>query len=213
MTNKSAKLRGLYGITDERLLPHTHALLSSAEAALRGGLSILQYRAKSLTRAEQTRQAMALRRLCAEHDALFIINDDVELANAVAADGVHIGRDDDAIERARDRLGDAAIIGVSCYNQLELAHQAQQQGADYVAFGRFFASQTKPDAVQANTELLSQAKTELDIPLCAIGGITTDNAAELIARGADMIAVIHDLFAQTDVEQQSQRFQRLFGSH
>jgi thiamine-phosphate pyrophosphorylase len=213
MPNKSARLRGLYGITDEHLLAHSHALLSAVEDALRGGLSILQYRAKSLATAEQTRQAMALRRLCSEHDALFIINDDVELAKAVAADGVHVGRDDAAIASARDVLGAEAIIGVSCYNRLDLALQAQQHGADYVAFGRFFASQTKPRAVPAQPELLSRAKAGLDLPLCAIGGITTDNGTSLIEQGADMLAVIHDLFSATSVEAQAKKFSTLFNQN
>jgi len=210
MTNKSAKLRGLYGITDEHLLPHTHDLLSAVEAALRGGLSILQYRAKSLAKAEQKRQAKALRRLCADYGALFMVNDDVELAQVVGADGVHVGRDDAAIASARAALGDAAIIGVSCYNQLELAQQAQQQGADYVAFGRFFASQTKPAAAQAELGILQQARAELDIPICAIGGITTGNAASLIEQGADMLAVIHGLFSASSAESQAEKFSALF---
>ncbi len=206
MMPERARLRGLYGITDETLLPHTHALLSASEAALRGGMSILQYRAKSLTQAEKTRQAVALRRLCDEFGALFIVNDDVDLAKTVAADGVHVGRDDAAIEQARAMLGAEAIIGVSCYNRLDLALQAQQQGADYVAFGRFFASNTKPQAVQAEPDLLQQAKAQLDIPLCAIGGITTGNADQLVAQGADMIAVIDDLFAVPhDVERKAQQ--------
>ena len=211
MTNKPA-LRGLYGITDEALLPDIERLLQAAAAAFRGGMNLLQYRAKCLPWKERLHQANALRELANEHHALFIINDDVALAKAVAADGVHVGRDDAAIETARNQLGEGAIIGVSCYNRLELALQAQQQGADYVAFGRFFPSKTKPEAVSAEAELLSQVKRRLDIPVCAIGGITTENAINLLEQGADMIAVIHDLFASKDVAQQSRRFQQLFGS-
>ncbi len=196
MNSKSGRLRGLYGITDEQLLPHSHALFSAAEAAMRGGLSLLQYRSKSLPRSEQARQAETLRRLCDEYGVLLIINDDVELAYETGADGVHVGRHDEDIVRARARLGDQAIIGVSCYNELERALQAQQQGADYVAFGRFFASKTKPEAVPADVEILQQAKSKLDIPVCAIGGITAANGATLVDGGADMLAVIHDLFSR-----------------
>ncbi len=211
MTSKPA-LHGLYGITDEVLLPDTRRLLQATAAAFRGGMNLLQYRAKCLHWKERLHQASALRQLADDHHAIFIINDDVALAKAIAADGVHVGRDDAAIETARNQLGANAIIGVSCYNQLALALQAQQQGADYVALGRFFPSKTKPEAVLAEVELLSQVKRRLDIPVCAIGGITTRNAIDLLAQGVDMIAVVHDLFAAADVARQSRRFQQLFGS-
>lgn len=202
--SKSSRLRGLYGITDEQLLPNTHVLLRAVEAALRGGMTILQYRVKTLNRGEQTRQAMALKKLCIEHDALFIVNDDVALAQAVEADGVHIGRDDSDIATARAQLGASAIIGCSCYNQLERAQAARQQGADYVALGRFFPSKTKPGAVQADMELLREATRQMDIPVCAIGGISLDNAPLLIEQGAHMLAVVNDLFAAASVQQQAQ---------
>ena len=204
------RLYGLYGITDQSLLTDLPTLTAAVNQALRGGMRLLQYRAKQQPAAQRLRQAQALKQLCAEHDALFIINDDVELASAVAADGVHLGREDATIQQARALLGAQAIIGCSCYNRLPLAQQAQQQGADYVAFGRFFPSSSKPEAVEAGTGLLQQAKTMLDIPVCAIGGITPANASTVIEQGADMIAVIQGLFAQADVYQQAKKFSQLF---
>ncbi len=205
-----ARLRGLYGITDHQLLTDLTSLTDAVSQALQGGMRVLQYRAKRLAPGQRLEQARALRELCSNHQALFIINDDVELALAVAADGVHLGREDPSIARARSQLGAQALIGCSCYNRLELAQQAQAQGADYVAFGRFFPSLTKPDAVQAEPALVKQARSALTIPICAIGGITPHNASILVEQGADMIAVIQGLFAQHNVFQQAQQFSRLF---
>lgn len=200
------KLSGLYGITDPQLLPDTDTLLSSVELALQGGMSILQYRAKSVPGREQITQAGQLKKLCQHYQAIFIINDNVELAGKVQADGIHLGRDDVSITAARERLGEKTIIGCSCYNRLDLALYAQQQGTDYVAFGRFYPSRNKPGAVQAPLQLLQQARSVLDVPVCAIGGITTHNAGILIKRGADMVAVIDDLFSASDVYQQAKDF-------
>ena len=212
LTRERTRLSGLYGITDQCLLTELPTLTAAVGQALRGGMRLLQYRAKHLPAARRLQQAQALKQLCDQHDAVFIINDDVELALAVAADGVHLGRQDATIQQARARLGQQAIIGCSCYDQLQLAHQAQQQGADYVAFGRFFPSLSKPQAVPAEPELLQQARSMLDIPICAIGGITPANASVVIEQGADMIAVIQGLFAQPDVYQQAQQFSQLFSS-
>lgn len=175
-----------------------------------GGMRILQYRNKALSYAEQLSQARELKKSCQAHQAVFIINDDVRLAHEVNADGVHLGSEDTSISKARQVLGEQAIIGCSCYNQLDLAQQARDKGADYVAFGRFYNSQTKPQAVQASADILRQARSRLDIPLCAIGGITPDNASPLIQQGADMIAVIHALFSADDIKQRSEQFCRLF---
>jgi thiamine-phosphate pyrophosphorylase len=190
-------LRGLYVITDNRLTPHDQ-LQESVEQALRGGARIVQYRDKQSTEAQRLEAANALNRLCREYDALFIINDDVQLAKHCAAHGVHLGKDDEVLASARDFLGANFLIGASCYNRIELAEEAVKAGADYIAFGRFFASATKPDAVQADTALLQQARA-LNVPVCAIGGITKANAAELIAAGADMIAVVEGVFGQPDI--------------
>lgn len=206
----NSRLSGLYGITDPQLLPNIDTLLSSVEQALQGGMNILQYRAKTASDKVKLQQAEALKQLCTRHQALFIINDDVDLAIKVQADGIHVGRDDLSITAVRKQLGEKMIIGCSCYNRLDLAIKAQRQGADYVAFGRFFPSQTKPQAIQANTALIKQAKLQLDVPLCVIGGITSRNASELIDQGADMIAVIDDLFSTLDIYQQAKCFVKLF---
>jgi thiamine-phosphate pyrophosphorylase len=142
---------------------------------------------------------------------LFIVNDDLDLAAAVGADGVHLGRDDAHPRRARHRLGRRALIGISCYNQLERAREAQALGADYAAFGRFFPSHTKPSAVQADPELLRRARREIDLPLVAIGGITPENAGFLLDAGADMLAVVDGVFGADDVRAAARSFTELFG--
>jgi thiamine-phosphate pyrophosphorylase len=204
------KLAGLYGITDASLLPTTSSLMSAVEAALQGGMNILQYRDKTLPLSEKRHQARLLRQLCTDYQALLIINDDVELALDVDADGVHLGKSDSDIQLARQRLGTDSIIGGSCYNRLELAVEAERAGFDYVAFGRFFPSLTKPEAVQADPQMLQQAREQLSIPICAIGGIKLDNAEQLVRQGIDMIAVINDLFSASDIRQRAQDFCNLF---
>ncbi len=190
---KKQKIHGLYAITAPELMP-ADKLIISIEQAIQGGARIIQYRNKSASPALQHQEAKQLSLLCKRHNVCFIINDDPELAKAVNADGVHVGRDDGKIADARKQLGQQAIIGVSCYNRLENAQNAIVQGADYVAFGRFFPSKTKPDAMQADLQLLEVANQSLNVPIVAIGGIKQDNAQELIKRGADAIAVINDLF-------------------
>lgn len=202
-------MHGLYVITDAALTPGD-TLIPAVAAALRGGARVVQYRDKGTDAQRRTEEAAALVALCAAHDAQLIVNDDVELAAAVGAAGVHLGRDDPQLHAARRRLGVAAIIGVSCYNQLTRAEAAAAQGADYVAFGRFFPSRTKPDAVAATPELLSAARRALALPLVAIGGITPDNGAQLLAAGADLLAVIHGVFGQPDIEAAARRFAELF---
>lgn len=206
MTNT---LHGLYAITDASLTPDA-TLFAAVTAALRGGARVIQYRDKRADRARRHTEAAALNELCRAHAALLIINDDVELAAAVTAAGVHLGRDDPPIAAARKRLGREAIIGVSCYNQLPRAQTAAEHGADYVAFGRFFPSLTKPDAVAATPDLLREARRSLKLPLVAIGGITPENGGLLLAAGADMLAVIHGVFGQPDIEAAARRFAELF---
>lgn len=200
-------IHGLYAIADTTVIAGPE-LLAAVEQAILGGARVVQYRDKRGD-AEQ-RQARALAALCAAHGVTFIVNDDVALALQVQAHGVHLGCDDAAIGEARRRLGADAVIGVSCYNALERALAAEAQGADYVAFGSFYASPTKPAAMRANTELLRQAKARLRVPVVAIGGITTENAASLIAAGADAVAVISDLFARPHVQAAARGFSRLF---
>jgi thiamine-phosphate pyrophosphorylase len=198
---KAIKLRGLYVITSATTpsLEDPQKLLKDVELALLGGARLVQYRDKSQDQARRLAEATQLLALCNQHRALFIVNDDVELAATVQAHGVHLGGEDAPLAQARRRLGAQAVIGASCYNRLELAIQAQQQGANYVAFGRFFPSRTKPQAISANIALLRQAKQQLHVPIVAIGGITAQNGAQLIAAGADMLAVVDAVFAQKDI--------------
>jgi thiamine-phosphate pyrophosphorylase len=205
----SWKLRGLYAITDARLQAG-EALCERVGLAIDGGASVIQYRDKSGDAELRLRQARALAELCRRRGVCLIINDDVELAAACGADGVHLGKDDAAVSTARQRLGGQAVIGISCYNRLELAERAAAAGADYLAFGRFFPSQTKPDAVQAGVELIRSARARWRLPIAAIGGITPDNAEPLLAAGADMLAVVQGVFAAADVREAAAAYAALF---
>lgn len=206
------KLRGLYAITDSKLLADGR-LLPYVEAALRGGARLLQYRDKSADESRRLREAEALRELCEHHGATLIINDDAELAARLGV-SVHLGQTDGSLAAARALLGRQAIIGATCHGSLQLADQAVAEGADYVAFGRFFQSLTKPGASEASPELLEQARARFaNVPLVAIGGVSLDNAPELIGRGADLLAVINALFAAdtpAEVERRARAFAALF---
>lgn len=202
-------LRGLYAITDEHLMPESD-FLSKAEQALLGGARLIQYRDKSSDTEKRLHQATSLKQLCEQNNSQLIINDDIELAKTVQAHGVHLGKDDTSIDHARQQLGEDSIIGISCYNQLDLALEAEKAGADYVAFGAFFPSPTKPDAQTASLELLKSAKQQLQLPICCIGGITAGNAKILIDQGADMTAIITDLFSSNDIQTTASHITRLF---
>ncbi|MDD3649983.1 thiamine phosphate synthase [Immundisolibacter sp.] len=191
---RTLAIRGVYALADTSLLGGAE-LLTRVAAALRGGAAVVQYRDKSADAARRLDQASALRALCRRHGAAFIVNDDIELAERVGADGVHLGQDDASPALARARLGKTALIGATCYNRLGLAAPALKAGADHVAFGRFFPSSTKPGEVYASVELLRAARAALDCPIVAIGGIRADNAAPLVAAGADALAVGSALFA------------------
>lgn len=204
-----SRTRGLYAITDAGLLPDER-LTDAVAAAIRGGARLIQYRDKSHDSARRLAQATALNALCQDHGVPLIINDDVELAFAVGAAGVHLGRDDADITTARARLGPRALIGVSCYDRLDLALNAARAGADHVAFGAFFPSPTKPSEIRAPLDLLQQARARLDLPIVAIGGITPDNAAVLLAAGADYLAVVSGVFAQPDIQIAARRYATLF---
>ena len=197
-------ISGLYAITPDAL--NLAALLPPLEACIAGGVRIVQYRNKMS--APHAEILGALIPLCRRHGVTLIVNDDIALAQL--ADGVHLGKDDGDIATARQRLGPDKIIGVSCYNSLPAALQAQQAGADYVAFGSVFTSSTKPQAPRASLELLREAKAQLHIPIVAIGGITLQNAPLAIAAGADAVAVISSVFGTPDVKQAAQDFSNLF---
>ncbi|MGE3509251.1 MAG: thiamine phosphate synthase [Vicinamibacterales bacterium] len=202
------RISGLYAVTPDE--PDTAALAALVDRALRGGASVVQYRNKVATPALRVEQARVLARLCRDHDTCFIVNDHVELASEVGADGVHVGRDDDAVARARSLLGKHALIGVSCYDEIERAIRACDAGADYVAFGSFFASATKPGAVRARPELIHRSHAAVPLPVVAIGGITLANAPSLIKAGADALAVVSALFGAADVSAAASAFAALF---
>lgn len=199
--------RGLYAITDTRLLEGR--LLSAVEAALNGGAVVVQYRDKTHDNARRLEESIALRMLCRRYGAPLLINDDVELCVACGADGIHLGQGDSSLVEARLRLGGDAIIGITCHNSLELAKAAAAGGASYLAFGAMFPSTTKPGAQHASPETLSAAR-QLGLPVVAIGGITADNAAPVIAAGADCIAVISDLWQADDIASRARALSLLF---
>ena len=196
------KLRGLYAITDSQLL--AGKWVPYIEAALDGGLTLLQYRDKSSDEARRLREAEALRDMCARYNAHLIINDDAELAARLGV-GVHLGQTDGPLTPARALLGRQAIIGSTCHSQIELGEQAAKEGASYVAFGRFFNSSTKPGAPTATLDVLDEARARIKLPICAIGGITLDNAAPLVDHGADLLAVVHGLFGAESPQEVTRR--------
>lgn len=198
---------GVYALTPE--CADTARLLQMVEAALKGGAAAVQYREKTGDVALRFEQASELLSLCRRYHAPLIINDDLRLADLTGADGVHLGREDASLREARVILGPEKIIGVSCYQSLEQAREAQAAGVDYVAFGSFYASPTKPAAVRAPLQLLHDAQA-LKVPVVAIGGITLDNAVALIEAGADAIAVISALFDAPDIEAVAREMNRLF---
>ncbi|MDP2133470.1 MAG: thiamine phosphate synthase [Sulfuritalea sp.] len=205
------KLRGLCAVTvDDPLLPRLSALV---KAALDGGTPFVQYRNKSASRPLRRAQAAEMLRICRAAGARLIINDDVWLAVEIGADGAHLGRDDapgGSLAAARDALGPKRILGVSCYNELALGAEAARAGADYLAFGSMFPSRTKPGAVRAPVDLLGEAKRRFGLPVAAIGGITLDNAPQVVAAGADMLAVVSDLFDAMDIKTRAEAYQNLF---
>ncbi len=203
------RLSGLYVITDPRYTPR-YALTDKVKQAILGGARLVQYRDKSDDARRRQHEVSKLLSVCRQHKVPLIVNDDVGLALKTGADGVHIGRDDTSVAEARKRLGNKAIVGVSCYNDGNLALRAQQQGANYIAFGSFFPSATKPEAKHADIGLLTEGKKELDIPICAIGGITATNSKPLIDAGADILAVVTDVFAAVDTQVAARRFLKCF---
>jgi thiamine-phosphate pyrophosphorylase len=191
------RLRGLYAIT-----PEAPALVDKVRAALDGGIALLQYRRKR----RDLQEAREIAALARRYGVPLIVNDDVELALELGAQGVHLGRDDGDLGVARRRLP-GRILGASCYNDAELARRAIGAGADYVAFGSVFASPTKPAAVRAPLALFAAA---LEVPLCAIGGITVHNAPQVLEAGADLLAVVSDLFDAPDIAARAAQYRRLF---
>jgi thiamine-phosphate pyrophosphorylase len=200
--------QGLYVITRDETLERD-SLLRAVNSAIRGGAAVIQYRVKHPTNAIE--ETTALLRLCRRASIPFIINDNVALAEAVGADGVHLGREDGSIVSAKKRLGPNAIVGVSCYDDIQRAEQAVAMGASYVAFGRFFPSSTKPQAPCAHLQTLEMARERINVPVVAIGGITLANAPELLSAGADLLAVIEGIFGEDNPESAASEFRSLWG--
>jgi thiamine-phosphate pyrophosphorylase len=209
MPNKIMPLTsGIYAITDCENLSDDE-LIKKSEDILRVGVSLFQYRNKDTNLQKKKELAQKLQSLCHQYKTLFIVNDDINLANDISADGVHLGQHDEDIGRAREILG-SKIIGVSCYNDLNLARKAEKAGADYIAFGSFFPSVTKPDAKKASIELLNEAKSILTIPIVAIGGITPENGKQLIDTKVDFLAIISGLYSVPDTIAATQSYNNLF---
>jgi thiamine-phosphate pyrophosphorylase len=206
--NEGVMLRGLYAVTPE--CPETAQLAVAVGLALAGGVRLVQYRSKSPDAELRMEQATALRTLCRAHGVPLIVNDSVEIAARSRADGVHVGRDDATPAEARRALGPTRIVGVSCYDRLDLARDAEAAGADYVAFGSFFPSSIKPHALRPPMELIAEARRVLTLPIIAIGGITRENAAQVIDAGADMVAVISAVFGASNVARAARELQALF---
>lgn len=209
MSGPNPRIRGLYAITDPLLTPGDQ-VIQAAEAALRGGARLLQYRDKPADPATRRQRATRLALICRQYNAAFIVNDDPELAAEADADGVHLGQSDGQVEAARRLLGAGKLIGVSCHGSLELAARAAGEGADYLALGRFFDSRTKPQAPPASLDTLAQARHRFSLPLVAIGGVNAHNARQLIDAGADSVAAIHALFGGRDTEARARRLAGLF---
>ncbi len=214
MTDFGGSLRGLYAVTpDDRLLPRLSALV---EAALQGGVRLVQYRNKPAPAPLRRAQAAELLRICRAYGAKLIVNDDVWLAIEIGADGAHVGRDDlpgHDLVTARAALGSRRLLGVSCYNDLARVDAAAQAGADYIGIGSMFPSATKPGTASATLDMLTEARRRFNGPVAAIGGITIRNAPPVIAAGADMVAVVSDLFNAMDIGRRAEEFQKLFGNN
>ena len=201
--------RGLYVLTPEPV-PALSELESQVASAIAGGAVVVQYRDKHSERRKKLKCASALLSVCHAHGVPLIVNDDVNLAVEIEADGVHIGKDDASLDVVRRILGSQAIVGVSCYNSAASAIVAAQQGADYVALGSFFSSKTKPEAIRCSKTVLEEVTAQVSTPVVAIGGITPDNAAELVSAGADLLAVLAGVFSTADVYDSAQKFAELF---
>ncbi len=198
---KYIKFPNIYAITPAE--ENTTTLLAQVESAIKGGVRLIQYRDKSLSSSIRIEQAKALRSLCNKYNTLLLINDDIELAKICEADGVHLGQSDSTLLTAREYLGEKAIIGITCHDNLELAQKAVNEGADYISFGCFFPSKTKPNAKPAPLSVLTKAKEQFKLPIVAIGGITKENAQSLIEAGADLLAISAGLFNNPDIGQSS----------
>ncbi|SFE75689.1 thiamine phosphate synthase [Nitrosomonas sp. Nm166] len=205
---KNPRISGLYAITPD--LEDTNALLDKVRQLLKGGAQLIQYRNKLANDMLLLEQARLLLRLCRRCKIPLIINDHVNLAAEIDADGVHVGQNDISVLDARKQLGRTKIIGASCYNSLDLALRAEKESADYIAFGAFFTSLTKPNAVSVPVNLMSQAKKKISIPMVGIGGIQLTNAKTVIQSGCAAVAVCHDVFYTENITATAAQYAQLF---
>ena len=199
--------RGIYALTPEHR--SGAELVNAVTSAIKHGVRAIQYRDKSADLERRQCDAAALLEVCRAQNVPLIINDDVDLALAAGADGIHLGRDDETLATARSRLGGDAIIGVSCYNEPTRALAAARNGADYVAFGSFFPSVTKPGAIRATTGIVAAVRSHIQVPIVAIGGITPENADPLLESGVDLLAVVNAVFGAPDIARAVRRLVRL----
>lgn len=201
-------LNGLYIISDDTLTPN-NSILKQITEALEGGANIVQLRNKKGSIEEIKNLSIAVQELCKSHDALFVLNDKIELAIELGVDGLHIGKSDHhRFDEIRKNF--KGIIGVSCYSSIEMAKDFENRGADYVAFGSFFTSPTKPNSNVIDLKILQEAKEKLTIPICAIGGINLSNVDQVMHYKPDMVSIISDMWSVDDIQQQAQNYTKLF---
>ncbi len=208
---RSQEISGLYAITPD--LENTNDLLNKVQQALEGRVQLIQYRNKLANEILRRKQAKLLLQLCREYRIPLIINDHLDLAIEIDADGLHVGQDDISVTQARNQFGQDKIIGASCYNNLNLAVQAEKEGADYVAFGAFFSSLTKPNTISVTMDLVDQAKKKISLPIVAIGGIKLANARTVIQGGCAAVAVCNDLFHTENIKTTATQYSQLFAEN
>lgn len=208
---RSQEISGLYAITPD--LENTNDLLNKVQQALEGRVQLIQYRNKLASEILRRKQAKLLLQLCREYGIPLIINDHLDLAIEIDADGLHVGQDDISVTKARNQFGQDKIIGASCYNNLNLAVQAEKEGADYVAFGAFFSSLTKPNTISVTMDLVDQAKKKISLPIVAIGGIKLANARTVIQGGCAAVAVCNDLFHTENIKTTATQYSQLFAEN
>lgn len=204
----SKRLMGLYGITDTTLTPYDR-VIDMAKEAIDGGMKILQLRDKSSSDDELFDIAKELLALCRASNVLFIVDDRLELLKRLDADGIHVGKDDRHIREFRDEIK-GKIIGVSCYGDIDRALEMEREGASYVAFGSFFVSPTKPKAGIVEQKVIKEAKSKLKIPICAIGGLSVENSKDIVEYGADMLAIVNDLWSAPSISKRAEEYKLLF---
>ena len=201
-------MRGLYLVTPD--WNDTDKLITATERAIEGGATLLQYRHKTASEALRIEQASALLALCRRLQVPLIINDHLDLCERIDADGIHVGGTDASVAEVRASIGKEKIVGASCYGDMQLARDAANAGASYAAFGGFYPSLVKKYEVATSPSIITQALSELSIPLCVIGGMTPQNARPLIELGAHSVAAISSVYAASDHQSAAAEFASMF---